>query len=80
MREGQLGQGNADGAVDSQGRALEALRRGAQNLAQQMQQQGMMGQGPARPARPASASRAPISRPTRSAGRCAGATTATTSR
>jgi hypothetical protein len=44
--QGQLGQGNSDGAVDSQGRALEALRRGAQNLAQQMQQQGMMGQGP----------------------------------
>ena len=43
--EGQLGQGNADGAVDSQGRALEALRRGAQNLAQSMQQQGMMGPG-----------------------------------
>ncbi|MEZ5765411.1 MAG: TIGR02302 family protein [Xanthobacteraceae bacterium] len=34
----QLGDGNADGAVGSQGRALEALRRGAQNLAQQMQQ------------------------------------------
>ena len=44
--EGQLGEGNADGAVDSQGRALEALRRGAQNLAQSMQQQGMMGPGP----------------------------------
>ena len=44
--EGQLGEGNADGAVDSQGRALEALRRGAQSLAQQMQQQGMMGMGP----------------------------------
>src|ERR671936_2332827 len=43
--EGQLGDGNADGAVDSQGRALEALRRGAQNLAQSMQQQGM-GPGP----------------------------------
>lgn len=34
----QLGQGNADSAVDSQGRALEALRKGAQNLAQSMQQ------------------------------------------
>src|SRR5438034_5712523 len=44
--EGQLGEGNADGAVDSQGRALENLRRGAQNLAQSMQQQGMMGPGP----------------------------------
>jgi uncharacterized protein (TIGR02302 family) len=44
--EGELGQGNADGAVESQGRALEALRRGAQSLAQSMQQQGMMGPGP----------------------------------
>jgi uncharacterized protein (TIGR02302 family) len=35
--DGRLGEGNADGAVDSQGRALEALRKGAQNLAQQMQ-------------------------------------------
>ena len=34
---GRLGEGNADGAVDSQGKALEALRKGAQNLAQQMQ-------------------------------------------
>jgi hypothetical protein len=49
--EGQLGDGNADGAVDSQGRALDALRRGAQNLAQSMQQQGMMGPGPGRPGR-----------------------------
>jgi uncharacterized protein (TIGR02302 family) len=49
--EGQLGEGNSDGAVDSQGRALEAMRRGAQNLAQSMQQQGMMGQGPGQPGR-----------------------------
>jgi uncharacterized protein (TIGR02302 family) len=48
--EGQLGQGNADGAVDSQGRALEAMRKGAQGLAQQMQQQGM-GPGPGQPGR-----------------------------
>ena len=41
----QLGDSNADGAVGSQGRALEALRRGAQNLAQQMQQ----GQGDGNP-------------------------------
>ena len=51
--QGQLGDGNADGAVDSQGRALEALRRGAQGLAQSMQQ--MMGegqgQGPGNPGR-----------------------------
>jgi uncharacterized protein (TIGR02302 family) len=35
--DGRLGEGNADGAVDSQGKAIEALRKGAQNLAQQMQ-------------------------------------------
>jgi uncharacterized protein (TIGR02302 family) len=35
---GRLGEGNADGAVDSQGKAVEAMRKGAQNLAQQMQQ------------------------------------------
>jgi len=49
--EGSLGDGNADGAVDSQGRALEALRRGAQGMAQAMQQQGMMGEGPGQPGR-----------------------------
>jgi uncharacterized protein (TIGR02302 family) len=42
--DGRLGEGNADGAVDSQGRALEALRKGAQKLAQDMQQMGE-GQG-----------------------------------
>jgi uncharacterized protein (TIGR02302 family) len=35
---GRLGEGNADGAVDSQGRALDALRKGAQALADAMQQ------------------------------------------
>src|ERR1700738_3850050 len=30
---GRLGEGNADGAVDSQGKALEALRKGAPSLA-----------------------------------------------
>ena len=43
--EGQLGEGDADNAVDSQGRALDAMRKGAQGLAQSMQQQGM-GPGP----------------------------------
>ena len=43
--EGQLGDGDADGAVGSQGRALEAMRKGAKGLAQSMQQQGM-GPGP----------------------------------
>jgi uncharacterized protein (TIGR02302 family) len=49
--EGQLGDGNADGAVDSQGRALEALRRGAQSLAQSMQQQQGNGPGQGQPGR-----------------------------
>ena len=45
--EGALGEGDAEGAVDGQGRALEAMRKGAQGLAQQMQQgQGQMGPGP----------------------------------
>jgi uncharacterized protein (TIGR02302 family) len=35
---GRLGEGNADAAVDSQGKALEALRKGAQSLADAMQQ------------------------------------------
>ena len=50
--EGELGAGDAEGAVDSQGRALEAMRKGAQGLAQQMQQNGMgMGPGPGQPGR-----------------------------
>lgn len=44
--EGQLGEGNADGAGESQGRALDALRRGAQNLAQALQNQQGDGQQP----------------------------------
>ncbi len=48
---GRLGEGNADGAVDSQGRALEALRKGAQNLADAMQQGDgdQPGDGPGNP-------------------------------
>jgi uncharacterized protein (TIGR02302 family) len=42
---GKLGEGNADGAVDSQGKALDALRKGAQSLAQAMQQGDGEGQG-----------------------------------
>jgi uncharacterized protein (TIGR02302 family) len=48
--EGELGQGDADSAVDSQGRALDAMRKGAQGLAQSMQQNGV-GQGPGQPGR-----------------------------
>ena len=43
--EGQLGDGDPDGAVDSQGQALDALRRGMQSLADSMQQQQGQGQG-----------------------------------
>ena len=49
---GRLGEGNADGAVDSQGRALEALRKGAQSLAEAMQQgdgDQQPGDGPGNP-------------------------------
>ena len=49
--QGQLGDGDADNAVDSQGRALDALRRGAQGLAQSMQQQMGQGPGPGQPGR-----------------------------
>ena len=43
--DGSLGDGNADGAVDSQGKALDALRKGAQSLAEAMQQGDGEGQG-----------------------------------
>ncbi|MGC2125197.1 MAG: TIGR02302 family protein, partial [Xanthobacteraceae bacterium] len=46
--EGELGQGNTDDAVDAQGRALDALRKGAQSLAQAMQQQMGKGEGQGR--------------------------------
>jgi len=49
--EGELGQGDADGAVGPQGKALEAMRKGAQGLAQQMQQGQGQGQGPGQPGR-----------------------------
>jgi uncharacterized protein (TIGR02302 family) len=43
--DGKLGEGNADGAVDSQGKALDAMRKGAQSMAQAMQQGDGDGQG-----------------------------------
>jgi uncharacterized protein (TIGR02302 family) len=49
--EGQLGEGDGEGAVGSQGRALEALRRGAQGMAQAMQQGQGQGPGPGQPGR-----------------------------
>lgn len=47
--EGQLGEGDAEGAVGSQGKALESMRKGAQGLAQSMEQNGF-GPGPGRQA------------------------------
>jgi uncharacterized protein (TIGR02302 family) len=73
--EGQLGEGDADNAVGSQGRALEAMRKGAQGLAQQMQQQGQgqIGQGPNGQPNPNGRQRAnsdtdPLGRPLRGRG------------
>jgi len=43
--DGKLGEGNTDGAVDSQGKALDAMRKGAQSLADAMQQGDGDGQG-----------------------------------
>jgi uncharacterized protein (TIGR02302 family) len=66
--EGALGDGDAEGAVEGQGRALQNLRRGAQSLAQQMQQGGQ-GEGPGEPGGPQaeSAERTdPLGRPIRS--------------
>jgi uncharacterized protein (TIGR02302 family) len=42
----RLGEGNADAAVDAQGKALEALRKGAQSLADAMQQGDGLSDGP----------------------------------
>jgi hypothetical protein len=42
--DGKLGESNADGAADAQGKAVDALKKGQQKLADQMQQ-GEDGQG-----------------------------------
>jgi uncharacterized protein (TIGR02302 family) len=44
--DGRLGEGNADSAVDSQGQALDGLRKGAQSLADAMQDGDGQGDGP----------------------------------
>jgi uncharacterized protein (TIGR02302 family) len=67
---GRLGEGNADGAVDSQGKALEALRKGAQSLADAMQQGDGDGQGDGPGQRPgrqqgSAANNDPLGRPLR---------------
>ena len=73
---GRLGEGNADGAVDSQGRALEALRKGAQSLAEAMQQGDGEGQGDG-PGNRAGRQQSGANGTIRSDGRCAGANSAT---
>ncbi len=65
--EDALGNGDADGAAESQGRALSQLRRGAQAMADAMQQGGP-GDGPGEPGGPEaeSAERTdPLGRPVR---------------
>ncbi len=73
--QGELGQGDADSAVGSQGRALEAMRKGAQGLAQSMQQNGF-GPGQGQPGRRGRARAQQDTDPL--GGRCAAANTATT--
>ena len=62
--EGALGDGEGDRAVGQQGRALEALRKGAQDMMQQMQQamQGDEGGGQ-EGGRQQNADRDPLGRP-----------------
>ncbi|MBX3578659.1 MAG: TIGR02302 family protein [Rhizobiaceae bacterium] len=62
--EGALGEGEGDRAVGHQGRALEALRRGAQDMMQQMQQamEGDQGGGQ-EGGRQQNADRDPLGRP-----------------
>ena len=74
--DGRLGEGNADGAVDSQGRALDALRKGAQSLAEAMQQGDgdQPGDGPGNRAGRQKGGR---TEPIRSDGRCMAASSRT---
>lgn len=63
--EGALGEGQGEGAVSEQGQALEALRRGAQDMMQQlqaMQGEGQDGQGE-QGGRQQSSGRDPLGRP-----------------
>jgi uncharacterized protein (TIGR02302 family) len=66
--EGSLGEGDSDNAVEGQGRALQNLRRGAQSMAEQMQNGGP-GDGPGEPGGPqaeAAERTDPLGRPVRS--------------
>jgi uncharacterized protein (TIGR02302 family) len=68
--EGHLGKGDANRAFNAQGRALEALRKGAQGMAERMMQgqgqgQGQAGQPGARGQNSAEEDTDPLGRPTR---------------
>lgn len=67
--EGSLGEGEGERAVGEQGQALEALRRGAQDMVQQMMQamQGLEGEGQ-EGGRQQGADRDPLGRPRASTG------------
>ena len=67
--EGRMGEGDRDGAVGSQGKALEALRKGAQELARQLAeaQKGQPSGPRSREGRgPPGSDTDPLGRPTRS--------------
>ena len=64
--EGSLGQGEADGAVEGQGRALQNLRRGAQSMAEAMQGLGDAFGEPGGPQAEAADRTDPLGRPVRS--------------
>lgn len=63
--EGALGEGQGERATGEQGRALEALRRGAQDMMNQMQQamQGQQGESGEQGQRAGRADRDPLGRP-----------------
>ena len=73
--EGQLGEGDADSAVDSQGRALEACARAHKDWRNRCSNKAW---GPGRTAGPAAGRRALNRTPIRLVDPCAAATTATT--
>lgn len=68
MREAEqaLGQGDGTGAVDAQSEALQALRKGAQQMAEAMQQQGGPEGGPGSPSGEMAERNDPLGRPLRS--------------
>ncbi|HEY9212116.1 MAG TPA: TIGR02302 family protein, partial [Ancylobacter sp.] len=68
MREAEqaLGQGDGTGAVDAQSEALQALRKGAQQMAEAMQQQQGPGGQPGSPSGETAERNDPLGRPMRS--------------